>query len=581
MAMEKKAELTTSAAETLVGREGNLRSARFFLRASEAHRTLVYPLLHGQDVVVGRTMECDVVLNDPLVSRRHMRVQWRPEGPAASFVVEDLDSVNGTMLGDRLLAARTPTDFGPGQSLCVGSTVLVVTAQARTLPVPPQWTSWDDLEREIRRNRNRVGSRRGLGLVRLRISGVPRPLDLGFLLAELLEAADRVAWTTPAECRVLLADSDEPATRSFLKRAEDWLLSRGVHIAGVDQTHLSSERLELDPWAAISAFFDGEGTVNLARGEVVVRDPAMRKVLDMVDRVARSDVNILILGETGAGKDVVAAALHERSQRAAKPLVQINCAALSESLLESELFGHEAGAFTGARGAKPGLIEVASSGTVFLDEVGELPPSIQAKFLRVLESKELVRVGGVKARPVDVRFVAATNRDLAAAVKAGEFRQDLLFRLNGIALHVPPLRERAQDIEPLCAHFLEQANRRFGRLGLVMTEAALACIRAYPWPGNVRELKSVIERAVLLCPENAISVDDLGLADPGAREIPAPVTTALPEPTTDAGLKARILEVLNVCGGNQGRAAKMLGMSRRTLTNKLNKLKLPRPRKQD
>ncbi|MBA3392886.1 MAG: sigma 54-interacting transcriptional regulator, partial [Deltaproteobacteria bacterium] len=239
---------------------------------------------------------------------------------------------------------------------------------------------------------------------------------------------------------------------------------------------------------------------------IVVRDPQMIALHQMIDRVAGSDVTVLLLGETGVGKEVIAETLHQRSPRADGPLVRINCAALPEQLLEGELFGHERGAFTGADKAKAGLIESAEGGTLFLDEVGEIPLSTQVKLLRVLEERKVLRLGARSPTAVDVRIIAATNRDLEADVAAGTFRQDLFFRLHVFPLEIPPLRDRASEIEPLAAVFIaslcEQMHRRSRPR---LSASAVAALQAYAWPGNIRELRNVVHRALLLCHGDVIS----------------------------------------------------------------------------
>ena len=237
--------------------------------------------------------------------------------------------------------------------------------------------------------------------------------------------------------------------------------------------------------------------------------PAIGKLVALVTRVARTDTSVLILGESGTGKELVATAVHRQSLRAGRPFVAINCAAITETLLESELFGHEKGAFTGAVAQKRGKMEMAEGGTVFLDEIGELAGPLQAKLLRVLQQREFERVGGTRTVKLDVRLVAATNRDLAAEVRRGAFREDLYHRLNVVALHVPALRERAGDIAALAIHFLERACIRCGRSVGGISPEALRCLTEYSWPGNVRELENAIERAVVLGLSDTLLAEDL------------------------------------------------------------------------
>src|SRR6266545_5530539 len=243
-----------------------------------------------------------------------------------------------------------------------------------------------------------------------------------------------------------------------------------------------------------------------ADGGIITTNPAMEELLRVIDRVAPTDSSVLILGESGTGKELVARALHERSPRSAQAFVPIHCGALPREVLESELFGHEKGAFTGAVNAKPGLIELADGGTLLLDEIGDMEPDSQVKRLRVLETGMFFRVGGTRPRRVDVRLVAATNRDLAAAMRTGQFREDLFYRINTITVLLPPLRERREDIALLAQHFLE-TNATYGLKRL--SPAALATLDAYDWPGNVRELMHVIERGVILCKGDEITPVDL------------------------------------------------------------------------
>ncbi len=328
---------------------------------------------------------------------------------------------------------------------------------------------------------------------------------------------------------------------------------------------------------------------------VIVEDDAIKEIHRVVDLVAKGDLSVLLLGETGVGKEVIADLLHRRSPRANASYVRVNCAALPEALLESELFGYERGAFTGAMQAKPGLLETADGGTVFLDEIGEMPITMQAKLLAVLENREVTRVGGLKARPIDVRFLAATNRDLSA--KGGTFRQDLYFRLNGISITIPPLRARPREIAPLAREFVAVACRDAKREILAIGDDAMARLEKHEWPGNVRELRNVMRRAVTLCDKDTI----------GAAHLPAEVGTSVPEqdrptiaPTlplepVESGAKGglrdvarravesierqRIAEVMERCAGNQTRAAKMLGISRRTLVTRLDEYGFVRPLK--
>jgi len=317
-----------------------------------------------------------------------------------------------------------------------------------------------------------------------------------------------------------------------------------------------------------------------------VADPTPEGVPGLVRELAASDVNVLLLGETGVGKEVLAQTLHTLSRRAGE-LVRINCAALAEPLLESELFGHEKGAFTGAVAARPGLLEAARGGTVFLDEIGEMPLGLQAKMLRAVEQREIVRLGSTRPIPIDVRFVAATNRDLPAEVTAGRFRRDLYFRLDGVTLAIPPLRERKDQIGTLALAFLAAVAVRSGKPAVKLGADVLAALERHGWPGNVRELKAVLERAVLLARGADPQVRHLAFGGQAEAPAAAPAPRALatapgdePDHLTGAERedRARVVRALDDCAGNQTRAAKQLGIARTTLVNKVRLYRIPRPR---
>ncbi len=301
---------------------------------------------------------------------------------------------------------------------------------------------------------------------------------------------------------------------------------------------------------------------------MIAGSPAMREVLDTVDRVASLPSHVLITGESGTGKDLVARAIHERGSRAKAPFVPINCAAIPEALLESELFGHVKGAFTGAVDNKEGLLKTAAEGTIFLDELGDMPLSIQAKLLRAIESREIQPVGSTRRIQIQARLLAATNRDLRAEAQAGRFREDLYYRLAVVELHVPPLRERREDIPLLANYFVEKYARELGRDVRGIARDALRLLSGHDWKGNVRELSNAIERAVIFASGEQITAVDL----------PEPVRAAAPrDPEYSPNLReataeferAHILRVIEQCGGNKRKAAKMLGLGVTSLYRKL------------
>ncbi len=410
-------------------------------------------------------------------------------------------------------------------------------------------------------------------------------------------------------------------------RAEDLGSSNGTMIQGRRLTPRESVEISAGDLVRIGSLtllfqWDTAYSGNDVGASLRVRSPAMVKLYELVDRIAPSRINVLIHGETGAGKEVLAEAIHARSPRADKPFIRLNCGGFSETLLESELFGHEKGAFTGAAQTKPGLLESAEGGTVLFDEIGELPMSLQVKLLRVLEERKVRRVGGLVATPIDVRFVAATHRDLEGEVARGTFRQDLFFRLNGIRLVVPPLRERVEEIEGLAEMFLAQVCAQEGQgRKLTLSPEARQFLLRHPLPGNVRELKNMIERAALLVRGNVITRDDLhaermeagaewassrdGGEDVPPNTVPRPSQQfavpppppswgsrdkvsepAVPPPPPSWGARGKanalerqaIVDALEQCAGNQTKAANLLGISRGTLLTRLSLYGLPRPR---
>jgi DNA-binding NtrC family response regulator len=306
-----------------------------------------------------------------------------------------------------------------------------------------------------------------------------------------------------------------------------------------------------------------------AKTQSIIGDSAaLREAIERARRAAASPSTVLLLGESGTGKEIFARAIHTWSPRRACPFVVINCAALSEELIASDLFGHERGAFTGAHQRRQGKLELAAGGTVFLDEIGEMHPSLQTRLLRVLQDHTFERVGGTAPMQVDIRVISATNRDLTQAVKSGDFREDLFFRLNVIPIALPPLRERRSDIRPLAEFFLRQHGVRLKRPGLTLSPRALDALQRYHWPGNIRELENLLERAVVLSRGDELNPEDLALP---ALEPAEPVASSPYQARLDAAEKAMLQQALRHCAGNRRAAARAMGIALSTLYAKLKK----------
>ncbi len=543
-----------------------------------------YPLPDRGRVAIGRAPDSDIRIDHPSVSRNHAMLEI-----ADGLKIADLGSVNGTRLREALLPLHLPTPVALGEPFDVGSVMIVV--QQRSAPVQKR-TIWAHGYFEARLDEECARAQRNnatFAVIRVHCSTPETRRLVEDTLSSELRPMDVIGYYGPAEHEALIVDIAPLEVETITKK-----LAAALVIAGV-QSRIGVARYPVDarnPYELLErASADALGQVRAASSAagpaMVIANTAIQNLDRIVQRIAGGQISVLVTGETGVGKEVLAERLHRLSRRAEKPFLRLNCAALSESLLESELFGHEKGAFTGAVAAKAGLLETADGGTVFLDEIGELPMTIQVKLLRVLEERQVLRVGALKTYSIDVRFLAATNRDLEAEIIRGTFRQDLYFRLNGITLVIPPLRERTSEIPDLAAGFLRQSAERNHIDGVPgITPAAMAMLRSYSWPGNIRELRNVMERALLLA-GGTIDVEHLPLEKMRTGAPPPPVVA--PKPVVHEELEApletfadervRILEALTRAGGNQTEAAKLLGYSRRKLIDRLIQFQIPRPRK--
>ncbi len=529
--------------------------------------------LGAAETRIGRSPHSAILLDEPGVAWDHCAVQ-PSEG---RYRLLDRRTGTGTFVNGKRISEHT---LKPGDQVSIGETVLLYREEdgahsgiqpAGTQPATPtpqtllRTCALQFLFRALASSQNPSVSR-VVEAQLLRLIGDLAPVTGGAVLLGHDAAELRAACESrePASCMSarelsILAERvcrDGPVAHAGTGHVAVPLYVRGA-IAGLIAAHFpprESARLDehADTLAAIATLgavaleavreverlntekallierLDGVG----AHAGIVGTSAALQKLMLMVKRVAASDVSVLLLGESGTGKEMVARAIYESSPRAGRAFVAINCAALTETLLESELFGHEKGAFTGAASQKKGKLEMAEGGTVFLDEIGELAAPLQAKLLRVLQQREFERVGGTRTLKLDLRLIAATNRDLAAEVRRGAFREDLYHRLNVVALQLPALRDRSEDIPALAAHFLEQAAARCARRVRGISPEAMAHLTAYPWPGNVRELENAIERAVVLGQSDTLLAEDL----------PETVLDA-PTPQAPGALQASVTDV--------------------------------------
>ena len=543
----------------------------------------VVPLPDGEPVVVGREEPSQVRPRSRRLSRQHARFLAR----ADRVWVEDLDSTNGTFLNGARIAERVVV--GPEDEVSMGSVTITLHGGAAGIATLAGEQRFAEVVAE---ELSRAATfRRPVAVVAVTSAvGAPRH-GWSPPVRDALRAVDRMAIVGTDQLLVMLPEAERSDVRALLApvvEAHD--LHLGLAVGRPDQAPSAAALIE----AARQALSDTEDAVaEVPETAWVAQSPAMVRLFQTVERVAPSMLSVLIRGETGAGKEVVARALHERSDRRDGPLRCINCGAIPGNLVESTLFGHERGAFTGADQQRAGVFEEARGGTVLLDEIGELSLAAQVALLRVLETRCVQRVGSSRDIPVDVRVIAATHRDLEEMCADGLFRLDLLYRLNPVTLLVPPLRERTDEIEALVARFVAQANQLNRRAVTGPTAAALDVLRSYPWPGNVRELRNVVERAVVVAGQGTFSVEDLpervvgrplllehtpSVALRGEERItPGRTVDAVQRGLRALDLKARVQEheqnlicaALAEANGNQSEAARRLQMPRRTLVYKL------------
>ena len=613
-------EVTLSTHPRLGGRQGHERS---YLLCFADNSATTFDLPERGELLVGRAPDVHFRLDDKLVSRQHARLHIT----SAGVHLTDLGSRHGTQVnGERV---RTTRHLESGDVIAIGSATLVFHGAVRpsvTRAFLESRVLQQRLEEELERAQR---YRRALSLLIVELVGdkrrarVPDQAQVVASLAGRIRAIDAVSFTHATRLTFLLP---ELGSQEAGHLAED-IVTALIPVAPQARAGLAScpdDALDLDTLrscARLAAKAAGTGRLQRAselawyravgEHEVLVADPAMRRVYQLIDRLATTELPILITGDTGTGKELAAAAVHHSSARASGPFVSINCGALSQSLLESELFGHVKGAFTGASTARPGVFERAHGGTLFLDELGEMSSSAQVALLRALETKRVTRLGDTRERAVDVRLVAATNRDLGEAMESGRFRRDLFFRLSTARLALPPLRDRSREIPLLAQALLARACKRMGREPLDMSLSVSHALLDYSWPGNVRELANAMQYAAATAdpldteldiwhlPES-IAASTIGTASDmteyRSRTItPAPAPAAngppLAEGSSDAPgdvdgpdvpvafrpiaeevrelEKKRMLQALAATGGRRNKAAALISMPLRTFVTKL------------
>ena len=534
----------------------------------------VVDLPDGVDVTFGRSRGATINLDHEKVSRMHAKVRRTGD----LIEIEDLGSRNGTRVNGEKVEGKHR--LAHGDEISVGPIVAIVGASSalrRPAAVADSAAGEQRLAAEVDRA---VRYHRPVTVAMIRVAS-DAVIDS---IAATLRPMDMIAEDAGDDYLVILPELSRTEGDAAIKRALDF--ARATNTPATSSTALCpDDGTSVD--VLMSQLRAGLRTGRAPRAETavpatpVVHDPAMQRVYTLVERISDTPMTVLLLGETGVGKEIVCEAIHRRSSRRDRPLIKLNCAALPETLLESELFGHERGAFTGADRRKIGFFEAADGGTLFLDEIGDMPLALQAKLLRVLERKVITRVGGTTEVATDARLIAATHRDLDADVRAGRFRQDLLFRIGGFTIAIPPLRDRPGEIVPLAEHFARTTAAEQGRATPKLTDDAREALTAYAWPGNVRELRNAIERALVLS-SDVIAASDLPDRLHDATHQIRPVTRSSDVRGHLAEVeRAAIVAALEADSNNQTRAARRLGLSRRALIYKMEKYGLKAPPSRD
>lgn len=559
-------------------------------------------------IAIGRDASCDIVLDgDSEISRLHCRLIRQGQ----HWFVKDNHSTNSTRVNGETITLKR---LEPGDAISVGGAILefdvpTTLARGHGRALRTHFFFEERFQEEIDRS-HRFGRPFALLMIKPRASETTgKAIDaLGLALVGLLRTIDILALYAADEFEVLLPETSKNDAFLLAERMRDLAATLpepqelAIGLCGFPEDAHSKDllvekarkalRLALQQKAPVTDAEHSGQVRHLATSTshataVIFKDPAMLALLDVAARAAKAEIAVLITGETGVGKEVLAQTIHRQSLRADKPLICINCAALPDALLESELFGHERGAFTGAEKQKQGLFEAAHGGTLFMDEVGDIPPATQVKVLRALQEKKVRRLGSTKEIVVDVRIIAATNKSLEVEVAAGRFRSDLYFRLQGLSLFIPALRDRPCEILPFAEAFLDHFRRQYPKHISFISEEAREALTSYPWPGNIRELRNCIERAVVLADGDTIKKEHLSLrrgvlpaerhTAPTAKSILSFQGDPMSASNNDINEAVEkyeahlIKQALDTCDGNQTKAALQLNLPRRTLVSKIKK----------
>jgi DNA-binding NtrC family response regulator len=575
------------------------KKRRISLLLYHQQKAQAFVLSEGDSLIVGRGESASVTIEDKRLSRHHARFFIENGTPA----VEDLGSTNGTRVNETTIdrCALTASD-----TVSLGAVLASVHVMgAPELATITHDAFWASLELELERARY-FGRQISMLLIETAASTESRAAsareDSLLTVQSMMRPIDRLAWYSDTILELLLPECSEQHARSIAERAfGHFSVALGVFPrcatspSKLIETTLATLRETQPGQLQLASLAEHGRALELDSEAPIVCNTTMRELHDDLSRAANSRIPILLMGETGTGKEVLARMIHRQSRRTNRPLISINCGAIPKDLVESSLFGHQRGAFTGATSDRAGVFEAAAGGTVMLDEVAELTAGAQAALLRVLESGTLMRVGSTDEIEVDVRVVAATNRDLEEMVAEGTFRADLFYRLNTFTLVIPPLRQRPDEVAPLCQRFLAQANRMHHRSVESIDAGAMRLLHAYSWPGNIRELRNIIERAVVIARQPVITAEELPsrlqrlAAHPahehgesvGAARSTGPVVPlyglqqSLDLRTRVKAYETRvILEALDHCEGDRQEAAGLLKIPLRTLSTKITKLGL-------